>query len=313
MVTVACSSSVNRASPAGQLTTKELVRRSKPAIVRIEASSAQGVAVGTGFVLSPDGHIVTNLHVIQGAEEIRVTLLDGSKLAVQELAAVDPDRDLVVLKVTPRRALPVLALGNSDEVAAGDPVIAIGNPSLTVLQISAPISQGSSGGPLFNQSGEVVGVATAIIGEGQNLNFGIPSNYLKRLIGKNERLPLSALAEPQESSAQIQRRIPNLDVASLGGCSDAALLSAVQSISEAIQIGAPLYNQGNHEACFRIYEGAAVRLERELECPLVREALGQGLLRASTEESFTLKAWAMRDAFDGIILVVERKARGGKP
>jgi hypothetical protein len=318
-----------------RLTTKELVQQSKPAIVRITVESRGGEGVGTGFVISPDGRIVTNLHVIVGADDVKVSLLDGTELPVQLVLAIDEERDLAIVKVDAGRALPSLQLGNSDDVSAGDPVVAIGNPlgvldytvsdgiiasvrpvseSLTVLQITAPISQGSSGGPLFNPYGEVIGVVRAFIGQGQNLNFGIPSNYVRPLMARNEGWTLTKLSDKfRPETPRIERRVPFHELSMLDGCGDDALLTAVRGITEAISVGAPLYNQGNHEACFRIYEGIAVKLERELECVGLREALGQGLLRASTLDDFTLKAWAMRDAFDGVLNVVERKARAAVP
>lgn len=336
------------AAPAGArspLEPAQIAQQSIPAIVRVEARSSRGQGVGTGFVLTADGRIATNLHVIGGATEIDVVLRDGTRLPVEDIAAADPDRDLAVLSVKPGGALPTLALGDSDGVVPGEPVIAISNPlgvldfsvsdglvssvrqvspELTILQISAPISQGSSGGPLFNRFGEVIGVATFIAGAGQNLNFGIPSNYLRPMVGRDEGISPAALSEalarqygsaPQGSGGRIERRVPRHDVAILDGCSEDSLTRATDEISRAIGTGAPLYNQGNHEACYRIYEGAAMRLERELECPGLRDALGQGLLRASTLDDFTAKAWAMRDAFDGVLDVVGRRsgAAAGAP
>ncbi|MCG8419256.1 MAG: S1C family serine protease [Proteobacteria bacterium] len=335
------TANINASGQRTPLSAKQLVQRTKPAIVRIEVDAPGGSGFGTGFVLGPEGRIATNLHVISGATDIRVTLLDGTKLPIHEITAIDTDRDLAIISVRSRSNLPTLALGNSDQVAAGDPVIVIGNPlgvldysvsdglisavrrlnsSLTVLQISAPISQGSSGGPLFNAYGEVIGVATAIIGQGQNLNFGIPSNYLRPLLARNEGLSLASLAErlgqlqaaPSggKRNPRVQRNIPQHKVSILDDCSQDSVRVAVEGIRSAIQNGAPLYNQGNHEACYRIYEGTAIRLERELPCQGLREALGQGLLRASTEEGYTLKAWAMRDTFDGVLLVAKRKYPG---
>src|SRR5690606_4902909 len=107
--------------------------------------------------------------------------------------AVDADRDLAIIEIDAPGKLPTLPLGNSDIVMPGDSVVVIGNPMRldftvsdglissvrpvdndVILQISAPISQGSSGGPLFNSFGEVIGVATMVSSEGQNLNFGVP-------------------------------------------------------------------------------------------------------------------------------------------
>jgi serine protease Do len=346
----ACAATA-RETPRTRLSTKDIVERSKPAIVRVESrfgAGADQVAVATGFVVDADGRIATNLHVIQGTADIRVTLLDGSSFPVTRIAAVDPERDLAIVAIEAGAPLPVLTLGDSEVISAGDHVVAIGNPlgvldytvsdglissvrqvspELTVLQISAPISEGSSGGPLFNRFGEVIGVATLIARDGQNLNFGIPSNYLRPLLDRDEKLSPAAFAERyrpagragggerggggDEGEVRIDRRVPNHDVAILDGCGEDTLLEVFRAIGDAIEIGAPLYNQGEREACFRIYEGTALRLEREVECAGLREAFGQGLLRASTLGTYTEKAWAMRDTFDGILDVILRRARGG--
>ncbi len=82
----------------------------------------------------------------------------------------------------------------------------------------------------------------------------------------------------------------------------------VSSISSAIELGAPLYNQGNHEACYKIYEGASLELEKSLQgCAGVKQALSDGRSRAKGLTSWTEKAWAMRDAFDGLLAVIEKK------
>ena len=344
------SGSSGAGAQSAPLTTRQIVENSKPAIVRIESAGQSGAGVGTGFIVAADGRIATNLHVIHGAAEIRVTLLDGTQLPVQQVVAIDPQRDLAIIAIRVRQKLPTLRIGDSDDVSAGDRVIAIGNPlgvfdytvsdglissvrplnrATTILQISAPISQGSSGGPLFNDSGEVIGVATAIIGEGQNINFGIPSNYLRPMLERGldgaisvaefrRQLAEAAAAagdgegadgQPSQPGRRITRKVPQHPLSVLDGCPQASIDEAVEAIREAIDLGAPLYNAGNHEACYRIYEGTSVKLERDSACAGVRDALGQGLLRASTLETFTEKAWALRDAFDGMIDVVLRRQR----
>ena len=329
---------------------KELVRRSKPAIVRIDVRAGTESGVGTGFVIDGSGDIATNLHVIAGADKVQVHLLSGVTLDVVHIKAYDVERDLAILQVHPARALPSLNLANSDVVEAGDPVIAIGNPlgvldytvsdglvssvrpvsdTLTVLQVSAPISQGSSGGPLFDPTGQVIGVVRAYISQGQNLNFGIPSNYLRAMMERDEHMSLPALnqalvkamAKAQARAAaagqgtgsgrkKVPRQVPRHSIEVLAGCSTSSLAQAEAAIADAISSGAPIYNQGNHEGCYRIYEGTALRLERQSDCQGVRDALGQGLLRASTLAAPAPKAWAMRDAFDGLLDVIRRKRAG---
>lgn len=310
-----------------RLTPKEIVQRTSPAIVRVEAGADR---VGTGFLVGK-GLVATNLHVVAGQREIRVVLYGGKSLAVERIAGLDPERDLVILGISPPGELPNLPIGDSAAAAAGDMVYAVNNPlgvldysvfdglissvrvvneKLTVLQISVPISQGSSGGPLFNQFGEVIGITTAIITAGQNLNLAVPANYLLPLLQAPITVSLEEFAnatrDPEGGrgdggSPRIVRRIPELDRKAFDGCSKPQVIEIVEAIRDAISSGAPVYNQGNHEACFRIYEGTAIKFEREAACPAIRAAFGDGLLRAGSVDTFTEKAWAMRDTFDGVL------------
>jgi serine protease Do len=332
------------------LTAKDIVQRSSAAIVRIEAGTDK---VGTGFILDKLGLVATNLHVVAGESAIKVRLYDGSQYAVLQIAGIDPDRDLALLRIKPAKDLPVLKLGDSDVMTAGDQIVTIGNPlgvfdfsvteglisqvrpvcgradiaakrckqELTVLQISAAISPGSSGGPLFNQSGEVVGVTTAIT-SGQNLNLAVPGNYLRAVVAQHATISPDQFAKEtklveeggggggagDDDGVRIERRVPRHDVAVFDGCKLDDIEDVVHQIGEAIENGAPLYNEGKHEACYRIYEGTAVRYEHDAACAGVRTAFGDGLLRASGMKSYKEKAWAMRDTFDGLIDVAHRWA-----
>ena len=168
------------------------------------APSQKVSSLGSGFVVSPSGIIITNNHVIEEADEITVTFSDGSKLDA-ELIGRDPKTDLALLKVSPKKSLPFVPLGDSDKARVGDWVIAIGNPfglggSLSAgvisainrdinagpydsfIQTDAAINRGNSGGPLFNMKGEVIGVNSAIIspsGGSVGIGFSIPSNLAK--------------------------------------------------------------------------------------------------------------------------------------
>lgn len=161
-------------------------------------------SLGSGFVISADGYILTNNHVVDGADEIKVKFADGKELK-GELKGSDPKLDLALLKVTSDEKLPVAPLGNSDDIEVGEWVMAIGNPfglSETVtagivsakgrvigsgpyddfIQTDASINPGNSGGPLFNAKGDVVGINTAIIAGGQGIGFAIPVNMAKSII-----------------------------------------------------------------------------------------------------------------------------------
>jgi serine protease Do len=163
-------------------------------------------SLGSGFVISADGIIITNNHVIDNADEIEVNFSDGRVLEAK-LIGRDRDTDLAVLKVTSKTALPFVDLADSDHAEVGDWVIAIGNPfgfggsvsagiisarnrdlnsgrSDDFIQTDAAINRGNSGGPLFNLGGEVVGVNTAIIsptGGSVGIGFSVPSNLVKRI------------------------------------------------------------------------------------------------------------------------------------
>jgi S1-C subfamily serine protease len=158
-------------------------------------------SLGSGFVIDgKEGIVVTNNHVIDGADEITVNFHDGTKLKVEKVIGKDTKTDLALLKVSPKKALPAVTFGNSGRMRVGDWVMAIGNPfglggSVTVgiisakqrdinsgpyddfLQTDAAINKGNSGGPLFNMEGEVIGVNTAIIsptGGSIGIGFAVP-------------------------------------------------------------------------------------------------------------------------------------------
>jgi len=159
---------------------------------------------GSGFIIDSDGHILTNNHVIQGAQKIRVNLSDGESYDAR-LVGADPSTDIAVLKIETGRSLPAVVLGDSTSIRVGEWVVAIGNPfgldySVTAgiisakgrnigagpydnfIQTDASINPGNSGGPLFNMRGEVIGVNTAIIRDGQGIGFAVPIDMVKTLL-----------------------------------------------------------------------------------------------------------------------------------
>jgi len=170
----------------------------------------QATALGSGFIIDSKGIVVTNNHVIQGAEDIIVSV-NGSAEYKAKIIGTDPYMDLAVLQIDSKEKFLPVAFGNSDKARIGDWVIAIGNPfgfggtvtsgiissrnrdiGLTryddFIQTDASINQGNSGGPLFNLEGEVIGINTAIIAPGQSgsigIGFAIPSNPAKNVINQ---------------------------------------------------------------------------------------------------------------------------------
>ena len=163
-------------------------------------------ALGSGFVISADGYIVTNNHVIEGADEIEIEFFDKTRLKA-ELVGKDPKTDIAVLKVQSDKALPFVSFGDSDAMRVGDWVMAMGNPlgqgfSVSAgivsargrelsgsyddfLQTDAAINKGNSGGPLFNMDGQVVGVNTAILsptGGSIGIGFSMASNVVTKVV-----------------------------------------------------------------------------------------------------------------------------------
>jgi len=313
------------AAPAA-LTPAQIAARATPAVVSIRSPNS----LGTGFVVRKDGWIATNLHVIAGVRELIVATPDRREFPVIDVLAVDAARDLALVRIDAKE-MGTLVLGDSDLVHAGDSVVAIGHPlgledtvsnglvsavrvidpALTVLQISAPIAPGSSGGPLFSDKGEVIGVATAYSTEGQNLNFGVPARYLKALLEDVHPVPFATFAEATKAATlpSVKREVPRHDLKLLTGCTDQDLERAVHIVSEAIEVGAPVYNQHHFAACYHIYEGAALDVEKRLPiaCTGPKRAMRDGRTRAQKLEDPSAQAWAMRDAFDGLLEVIVRR------
>lgn len=162
-------------------------------------------SLGSGFIISSDGYILTNNHVVAKAEKIKVKLRNGEEYDA-EVVGKDPYTDLALIKITTNSSLPTVTFGDSDKLRVGDWVFAIGNPfglesTVTMgivsakgrvigsgpyddfIQTDASINPGNSGGPLFNLQGEVVGINTAIVAQAQGIGFAVPINIAKMILG----------------------------------------------------------------------------------------------------------------------------------
>lgn len=199
---------------------RQIAQNSFPSVVLLLMDDANGqpVALGSGFFVAPS-IIATNFHVIEGASRGHAKIVgQKAKFEIAGVVAMDPQKDLVLLSVNGARAR-ALEFGDSRQAAVGDEVYAVGNPeglegtfsqgivsgirqidSNTLLQITAPISPGSSGGPVLNFEGKVIGVAVATLKGGQNLNFAIPTAYLASLLARTG--PVMPLTASRASSKQ---------------------------------------------------------------------------------------------------------------
>ena len=206
------------------------------------------IALGSGFIIASDGHIVTNKHVVGDASKVEVTLQDGDKYTAK-IIGTDARTDLAVLKIDAGKPLPYVNFGDSDAAQIGDWVVAVGNPfglggSVTTgiisargrdihtgqfddfLQIDAPINRGNSGGPTFNLSGQVIGINTAIYspnGGSVGIGFAVPSDVAKRVVSALEE---HGKVERGWLGVQIQEVTPAI-ASSLGLKNDHGALVAV--------------------------------------------------------------------------------------
>lgn len=181
----------------------DIFEHKSSAVVLIAVESPDGDRIGSGFAISRDGKIVTNYHVLKDARKVLVKLKNGRAYLPRRIVNVDAAKDIAVIQID--NATPVyFSLGDSNKVTVGERVVTIGNPQglestvadglissvrlneagMKIFQISVPLSNGSSGGPLINLKGEVIGITTAAMADGENLNFAVPINYLRILLRK---------------------------------------------------------------------------------------------------------------------------------
>ena len=182
----------------------KIYERITPAIVAIDAQLDEGVSSGTGCVIDSSGAILTSSHVINKAKNIEVTTANGQSYKGEVLAVLKDKNDLAIIKINPKKPLPVISFGNSENVKVGQRVLAIGNPfgfrgTLTTgiisridyqrkkIQTDAAINPGCSGGPLLNLDGQVIGINQSIYNPDNNrsnigIGFAVPVNYAKDFI-----------------------------------------------------------------------------------------------------------------------------------
>ena len=190
----------------------DIFEKSEESVVQVNVlRGGSDGGMGSGFVYSEEGYIITNQHVVRDAKKVTVTFLDGEAY-IGDVIGTDPDLDIAVVKVSPSNTyLQPITIGDSSKLKVGEKIVAIGNPfglsgSMTsgivsqigrllpqesgysipdVIQTDAAINPGNSGGPLINMKGEVVGINTAIqsiTGEFSGIGFAVPSNTVKKIV-----------------------------------------------------------------------------------------------------------------------------------
>ena len=179
--------------------------RINPAIVLVEAQLLDGLSSGTGCVINKSGIILTSSHVVNKASYIEITTSKGETYKAEVVEPYDQNGDLALLKIKPAKDLPTIKLGDSSLVKVGQKVLAIGNPfgfngTLTTgivsridyernkIQTDAAINPGSSGGPILNANGEVIGISQSIFNPDNNksnigIGFAVPANEVKKIVG----------------------------------------------------------------------------------------------------------------------------------
>lgn len=201
--------------------------------------NSEGFSLGSGFIINEQGYILTNAHVIHNATDIRVVLSEGRKEYTAKIVGADRITDTALILIQPDHLLTVLPLGNSDSLRIGEMVMTIGNPlglrhSVTAgivsaterispglseklvdfIQTDSAINPGSSGGPLVNLYGEVVGINTAMISKAQSIGFAVPINTVKKVmpmlvLGKTERGWLGVQAVPLMPNKAFELKYPH--------------------------------------------------------------------------------------------------------
>ena len=234
----------------GSTFTQQIAKEEKGSVVFIKVSTSEGEGVGSGIIVKSSGQILTAYHVIEGIREGWAKPFNGTWMPITGVVASDELKDLAVINVDPRNQyLQQSRLGAGESMSSGDPVVAIGNPlgleysvtegivseirttpeGLTLIQTDAAVSPGNSGGPLFDQNGEVIGVVSFNLSnheaQGQNLNFAVSIDEAKPLLGVPEdqfepvQVGLAPPATRSTSNFSLPRGLAyNLDIGAFFTC-----------------------------------------------------------------------------------------------
>jgi len=241
------------------LSVSQIAENYGPAVVAITAFNKEGLPLsyGSGFFLNREGDLVTNHHVLSGCDRAAVMSQEGTEGTILFISRADPRLDLVVAKTSFKDTTP-LTLGNSDGLSVGERIICMGNPPkllgalslgevshlrkmgrFELIQMTAPVLPGCSGGPVFNARGEVVGISMAFLDFDPNLNFALPVNDLAAL--KPVHLELSRLPE---MTARLEAVVHEKRIVEVWMGENAPRVPAASKTSEAALHGHPAFQSG---------------------------------------------------------------------
>ena len=225
---------------------KRLFKETRDSVVLIMSFDKynQPLAIGSGFFIEDGNKIVTNYHVIAGTTSVRIKLTNGSVSSINTVLGINTEQDLAILESS-IKGNPLTLSIKTPEI--GQDIIAIGNPiglegtlsvgivsglrndeDLVYYQVTAPISPGSSGGPIINEFGEVIGVSTFFVEGGQNLNFAMPAIYIKDLIRNPSRLAISKIPrlETPSKMSPVEKNVSIIEPY-IDGCSGQIKISVL--------------------------------------------------------------------------------------
>ncbi|MDX2053187.1 MAG: S1C family serine protease [Polyangiaceae bacterium] len=296
------------------LNPQQIFARSLASIVRISTPSGQG----SGFVVGASGLVVTSLHVVAGESEVKVESMRGDEWPVVRIEGYNRDADLVVIRT--HGEAPALPISQGPYPPQGSNIVAIGHPlglqatlsnglisgvrswkdEVDVLQISAPISPGSSGGPIFNDRGEVIGLATFILKGGEGLGFAIPIRYLQALATHLNPMPLKQFAA--ETVREADPDEVQLPPTVLDKCPAEELASVLKKVEGALSAADPLRDDRNYQAVYYVLQGAIEEITQKhsTKCTELGTFLARKKKQADDLDSHLEKALVLGVAMESL-------------
>lgn len=311
----------------------EIFEAVQPSVVSLSIfdSNNRQINRGSGFVVGDNGLIATNIRIIEGVVRIEMTTSDGGKHDVSEIAAVDTNWGIALLRTT-KDDLSPLKLAQQGTTRVGQDIVAIGSPqgvNVTLsqgvivgllefqgredlMQLSNDVSAGMTGGPILDNRGEVVGLAASTFDPNRRpVNLAIPSSAINALVASSAgAASFRNLNELQQQIEETREELARIRGSLEQSCSgdDVAMIDSV--IQSAISSGVGIYNGGDFLGCFRIYQGASYQILYRLEsrCEIATQFLEKALFEAAQTKFAgryptipAAQAWVMRGAFDSLL------------